>query len=121
MLPPVQDRLTQNLRAANRRLLFWLDSFAFNDGSLAPATPQQMIGLLSELMRAGEWLRAGLPLENDPELQAELAEYRRHVEKLRELLPSIHQQLLAERGRLEAERSRMGVVAEWACGARQTL
>jgi hypothetical protein len=114
------DQLTRNLRQANRRLLFWLDSLVLNERCQA-ATPQQMAGLLSDLMRAGEWLRAGLPEEKDLELEAELEQYRQNVEKLRELLPSIHRQLLSERGRLEAERARIGSAAEWMRAARQTL
>jgi hypothetical protein len=82
-----------------------------------------MAGLLSELLRAGMGLRAEpLPARGfDPELDEEIDQYRRHVEHLRDLLPSIHRQLLAERARLEAQRSRVQAAAAWARASRQTL
>jgi hypothetical protein len=43
------------------------------------------------------------------------------MERLRDLLPSIHAQLLAERARIEAERARLRAASEWACASRQTL
>jgi len=79
-----------------------------------------MSGLLSELMRAGEWLRE-LPPDRDSALEQELSAYRRNVERLRDLLPAIHSALLAERARLESERARMTSAAAWARGSRQTL
>ena len=114
--------LTQNLREANSRLGFWLDSLTADSHDSPPcaASPQQMAGLLSELMRTGEWLRR-LPSEPRPELTLELSEYRRHVERLRGLLPSIYSTLLRERARLEQERARVESAAEWAQRSRQTL
>lgn len=114
--------LLLNLRETNRRLSFWLD------GMLAPreqpvATPEQMAGLLSELLRAGTWLRAEpLPAVGvDADLNLELERYRGNVERLRDLLPSIQSQLLAERARLEAQRARVQSAAEWARASRQAL
>jgi hypothetical protein len=113
--------LAQNLHQTNDRLHFWMDSLVSNHGHPALATPEQMAGFLSELLRAGEWLRAGLPLEKGPELQTELGEYRKNVERLRELMPSIHRQLLRERSRLEAARAQLESAGEWARVSRQTL
>jgi len=84
------------------------------------ATPQQMAGLLSELMRAGQWLRT-LPSDRGSALEQELNAYRKNVEHLRTVLPSIHNTLLRERARLEQERARMQSAAAWASGSRQTL
>lgn len=121
MPSPAPDRLTQDLRETNSRLCSCLDSLAPNHTQpSAPATPQQMAGLLSELMRAGQWLRA-LPADEDPALERELANYRKNVERLRDLLPTIHRALLAERARLEQERARVESAAEWARRSRQTL
>jgi len=50
-----------------------------------------------------------------------LSAYRKQVERLRVLLPSIHQTLLGERARLEQERARVTSTAEWARRSRQTL
>lgn len=122
------DPLFQNLHETNSRLGSLLDSLAFDgdderkhDGNQTrPASPGQMAGLLSELMRAGEWLR-GLPAEKDPAVEIELREYKKNVERLRELMPSIQSALLQERARLEQERARVESAAAWARSSRQTL
>ena len=121
MVPPTQDVLAQNFQEANSRLRFCLESLVFDQAGPGVPTSQQMAALLSELLRAGEWLRSGLPEEKKPGLETELAEYRRNVERLRGLLPSIHRQLLQERVRLEAERARVDSAAAWVHGTRQTL
>ena len=118
------DLLAQKLHDSNARLGFWLDSITpdspASPAPTRPVTPQQMSGLLSELMRAGQWLR-NLPEEKDAELGEELSAYRRNVERIRELLPSIHSTLLCERARLEQERTRVEAAAEWMRRSRQTL
>jgi hypothetical protein len=124
MLLPGPKGLAENMHEINGRLRSVLDSLACNatHPTLSPraATPQQMAGLLSELMRAGQWLRA-LPNDRGPELEQELNSYRTNVERLRAVLPSIHTTLLGERARLEQERTRVHMAAAWATGSRQTL
>ena len=115
--------LSNSLRDTNHRLRLWLDSMDLRPGQPA-TTPEHMAALLSELLRAGAGLRAAetLPAKGgDPELNAEIEKYRRYVERLRELLPSIHSQLLAERARIEAQRARVHTASEWARASRQTL
>jgi hypothetical protein len=114
--------LLQIMRHSNRRLSFCLDSIAAKHGREV-VTPEQMGALLSELLATGAGLRAQpLPAAgNDLELDNELAEYRRQVERLRQLLPSIHQALLIERDRIEAQQSRLLSATEWARASRQTL
>ena len=121
-MPSTPHLLAQNLHQSNGRLCFWLDSLlaCSPHAQPKPATPEQMSGLLSELMRAGGWLR-DLPRDPDPLLAQELGEYRRNVERLRALLPSIHRVLLEERARLEQERARVGSAQEWAARSRQTI
>jgi hypothetical protein len=117
----VVDQRAFDVRESNRRLRHWMNALV--EGSQAqprPAAPEQIEGLLSELMRVGEWLR-DRPTETGPELEGELAEYRIQVERLRLLLPSIHAALLAERSRLEHERARLQVASEWVRRSRQTL
>jgi hypothetical protein len=121
MLALAQNQLAQNLHETNHRLGFWLESLVPDHEPPAAATPQQMAGLLSELLRAGEWLRTGLPQERDPELEAELGIYRQNVEHLRELLPSIQKLLLHEKARLEAGRAQVESATEWARSSRRTL
>ena len=131
-MPPAPAELAESLHQTNARLAFFLDNLlpdgkpaelSLNSPSTATepsATPQQMGALLSELMRAGKWLRS-LPSEKNSELEQELSEYRRQVERLRALLPSIQQTLLGERARLERERARVVSASEWAHRSRQTL
>jgi len=118
-----EDALTRNLRETNCRLVFWLDTLDPAICSRPAATSEQMGGLLTELLRAGEWLRGGLSpaQQSDLELTSELAQYRRNVERLRDLLPLIHQALLLERSSLERRRSRMEAATRWAQASRQTL
>ena len=113
----------ENLRGTNHRLSYWLDSMAAQPDRPAGATPEHITALLSELLRAGAELRAEPlpPRGADPELDREVAEYRGHVERLCDFLPSLHTQLLAERARLEAQRARVRSAAEWARASRQTL
>ena len=113
----------QILRESNSRLGRWLDSLAADTVRQYPlptASPQQMAGLLSELMRTGEFLR-GLPLDRDAGLEQELGAYRKNVERLRAMLPTIHSALLEERARLERERSQLESAAQWARRARETM
>ena len=120
--------IAQTLRETNVRLSYWLDSLipdpatpdTPHEATPHAVTPELMAGLLSELMIAGQRLRA-LPSERDAALDAELSEYRKNVERLRTVLPSIHGTLLRERARLEQERERVESAAAWACGSRQTL
>jgi hypothetical protein len=120
--------LLENLRQTNCRLDFWLDAMSASreqPGVQQPgvATPEQMAGLLSLLLRAGAWLRAEpLPASGaDPELTLELERYRGNVERLRDFLPALHRQLLLERTRLEAQRARVQSAAEWARASRQAV
>jgi hypothetical protein len=115
--------LIHKLREANRRLSFWMDSMAADHDQPVVATPEQMAGLLSELLRAGSWLSAEpLPATGtDRDLNFELARYRANVERLRDLMPSIHRQLLSERAHLEAQRSRVQSASEWARASRQAF
>jgi hypothetical protein len=120
----VPGQLTLELQESNRRLKFWLESLApsseSSDAAVPLPMPEQISGLLSELLRAGEWLRAR-PEHRDAELEHELSEYRKQVERLRGLLPLMHRALLSERACLERERERVQAAAEWARGSRQTL
>jgi hypothetical protein len=115
--------LRQNLSDTNSHLHFWLASMAPVAGQPASITPESMATLLSELLRAGASLRSETrPAQgHDPEFDAELAMYLSQVEQLRELLPEMHRQLLAERAQIESQRTRVQFAAEWARASRQTL
>lgn len=121
-MPLLTSSRSAELRQTNQRLLDWLDRMATGCEARRVATPEDIASLLSELMRAGAGLRAQpVPAGTDPEFDRELERYRGHVERLRDLMPSIHSQLLAERARLEAQRARLRSAAEWARASRQTL
>ncbi|HVI10585.1 MAG TPA: hypothetical protein VND65_20015 [Candidatus Binatia bacterium] len=113
---------SETLRDTNRRLDAYLENIPAADAA-PPLTPERMAALLSELLRAGAELRSGPlpPLGTDPQLDAELAAYRRNVERLHRLLPYIHRQLLTERTRLEAQRARLRSASQWLRTSRQTL
>ncbi|MGB8061576.1 MAG: hypothetical protein WCF26_06765 [Candidatus Sulfotelmatobacter sp.] len=121
MLDLTQGQFTENLRQTNRRLRFCLQGLAPDQAHPTSPTPQLISELLSELLRSGAWLRRGLPAPQGPQLRAELVEYRRNLECLQDRMPAIHSHLLAERARLEAERTRIESAVEWAQGSRQTL
>jgi hypothetical protein len=113
---------SDTLRDANRRLRVWLETITAGREPFV-VTPDLMGALLSELLRVGAELRAQpAPAKGtDPAWDEELEAYRTHVERLRALLPSIHNQLLAERARLEAQQSRIRAADQWARASRQTL
>jgi hypothetical protein len=115
--------LSHNLHDTNSRLRSWFSSTFPAAGQSASITPESMAALLSELLRAGASLRvepAPAP-GHDPDLDTELALYRSYVERLRQLLPQLHRQLVAERAQIEAQRTRVQFAAEWARASRQTL
>jgi hypothetical protein len=122
-MPHVMLSRSQDLHVINSRLRSWLDSMDVDCTPSRVATPSDISTLLSELLRAGAGLRAQPipPKGADPELDGELDEYRRNVERLRELMPFIHHQLLAERTRIETQRARIQLAVEWAQASRQTL
>lgn len=114
--------LLQTLRDTNRRLKVCLDTIAAQREPEV-VSPEQMNSLLSALLVARASLRAkDVSLaDHDREVARELAEYRRQIERLRDLLPSIHRALLAKRSRIERQRSRLRSASQWARASRQTL
>lgn len=123
-----QHHFLFELRESSRRLRRWVEILVSSSepnsesgSSVSPVpTPDQMSGVLSELLRAGEFLRSR-PGESSPDLEDELADYRQQLERLRDQLPLIHRALLNERARLEHERERVQAAAEWARASRRTL
>jgi len=123
MITSLPDKQTSfQLPQTTERLRILLNSLLpAQDGTLPRiATPTEMASLLSELMRAGAWLRrlSDIELSRMPQ---ELEGYRFQVERLRRLLPSLQSALLAERARLESKRDQVHAASEWAHTSRQTL
>jgi hypothetical protein len=122
MIAPTASRV-ESLRESNHRLRAWLERVTGECGRRRAATPEDIGRLLAELLKTGSKLRsAELPERgDDAALDQALDEYRRHVEQVRELLPSIYGDLLAERARIESQRARLQSAKEWAQASRQTL
>ena len=107
----------QAIEDANRKLDLLLEILRPAQASFA-INAEHMAAVLGELLRVGEWMRAGLALNAKGPLAHELERYRHHLEDLRHLLPTLHAQLLTERSRLQAERTHLEATAAWARSAR---
>lgn len=122
-MPTLVPSRSQDLHETNQRLSQQLDRMSAKCEFPGAAASQVVGALLAELMRTGAKLRA--PAQpaagTDPEFEQELRQYRVHVERLREFLPTIHGQLLAERERIEQQRTRLLSAAQWATASRRTL
>ncbi len=69
--------------------------------------------LLAQLIAVGDCLRT-LDLKNDPDPASHRSEFRRNLEHLAAVLPSMHDRLLVDRARLERARSHLNGALEWA-------
>jgi len=86
------------------------------------ANCQDFEELQRELTRAAELLRRVSPESmRDLEMAKEVAVCRSSLEELHQQLPKIQGRLLAEKARLESERSHLGAAAAWADASRRTL
>jgi hypothetical protein len=84
--------------------------------------PQDFTGLLAEITRAGGCLRR-LPVhpEAAADLEQETREYLNNLGKLKELLPQLHGNLLAEKTRLETAQAHAAAAGDWAQASKKTL
>jgi hypothetical protein len=81
--------------------------------------PQDFSDLLRELHRASECMRwrhceAGA-------FDEESNEYGRNLERLKSVLPEVHERLLAEKSRLETARNHATAATAWARASKETL
>ena len=84
--------------------------------------PQDFSDLMAEILRAADCLRSqAAPFQVAAEVEQETLEYRRNLEKLRDFLPQLHGNLLAEKSRLESARGHVATAAAWARSSGQTL
>jgi hypothetical protein len=112
----------ESLRAVNcslRARLARLPGAQTNSGAIAPT---EFTDLLTELRRGTDCWR-GLPTASTPEAEmvSELSDYRRNVELLGKILPSLQGRLLVEKGRLQTARTHVAKVAAWAAVSKKTL
>jgi hypothetical protein len=109
------------LRLANRRVRELMARLGPPAGGPA-AVHQDLEELLHELTRAAEWLRGVSPDSmREGELAKEVSDYRSSMERLQQMLPKIQGRLLAEKARLESERSHLGAAENWAKTSKNTL
>jgi len=110
------------LRAVNHSLRARLARLLGGHNRPAVIAPTEFTDLLSELLRASDGLR-GMPTATaaDAELASEISEYRRNVEQLGKILPSVQGRLLVEKVRLQTLQSHMTAAKAWAQASKETL
>jgi hypothetical protein len=115
------DTLT-TLRHVNDSLRLAMLRLRSEQTSCSIITAQDFAELLSEILSAAECLRLQ-PIHSDtPELVRQAAlNYRGYLEKLRDFLPELHSNLLAEKSRLEAAQAHVSAAAAWARSSTKTL
>jgi len=85
-------------------------------------TADDFAGLMSEILRGAECLRLQPIGPDAPAALCQAAlDYRANLEKLRDFLPQLHLNLLAEKSRLESAQARLKATAAWARSSTQTL
>jgi hypothetical protein len=83
--------------------------------------PQDFSDLISEILRAAECLRQPAQADAAVALQHESLEYRSNLEKLKDFLPELYGNLLAEKSRLETAQTHVAAAAAWARASTKTL
>ena len=114
--------ITANLRLANSSLRAWLVRLRAEPMGLTEIQAKDLHDLLAELLRASGALQSGRrESPADAELEAEIAEYRSHLEALSKVLPNVQGRLLAERARLQIEQAQLAARKAWAEASRRTF
>ncbi|HXZ40638.1 MAG TPA: hypothetical protein VEG68_07845 [Terriglobales bacterium] len=109
------------LRLANRNLRAGLERLQSARNTAAIRT-EDLSFLRSEVLRAAECTHNTSP-DNAGKagLEKEISECRNHLQQLSQILPLIHIQLRARKGRLEAALGHLQAVAAWADASRESL
>jgi len=84
--------------------------------------PTEFTDLLAELHQATDSLRTR-PVTSSPDedMDREVSQYKAHLVKLRELLPSAYGRFLIEKARLENARAHVARAAAWTQAREKTL
>jgi predicted component of type VI protein secretion system len=113
---------TESLRSANRNLRTGLARLLPESNASPSLDPQDLSGLLTELLRAADCVRSIPPgFVADTELEEAISEYRNTVEQLAQILPRVHGRLLTEKARLEIAQAHVTAAAAWAQASTKTL
>jgi len=110
------DISVRAIKEVNQKLAQFADALQRTSPSL---TAEQMAEVLAEVVRIGEWTRAGLTQNTDGRMAEELERYHLLLEQLRQSLPILHARLLTERSRLQAESAHLDASVAWARSASQ--
>ncbi|MBI3478507.1 MAG: hypothetical protein HY010_22495 [Acidobacteria bacterium] len=116
MLP---DTLTI-LNRANISLRSALIRFCSEQEHCSAITAEDFSNLLSEIVHAADCLRHQT-VPGEEAVQQAAQEYRTNLEKLRDLLPELQSNLLAEKSRLEAAQAHISSASAWARSSTSTL
>lgn len=118
----MQASTAESLRLINGKLRAVLSGWESEPAESGAVTPQVFTGLLAELQRAAKLLR-GIPpnAAPDPQLEEEIVDYRRNVQRLEKTLPAIQERLLTEKARLESARAHLAAAAAWVDARKKTL
>ena len=118
-MPP--DRL-EILRRANVSIRSALTRLRPEQIHCSTIKPQDFSDLMAEILRAADCLRiCAAQSEVAAAVEQEMLEYRYNLEQLRDFLPQLHGNLLAEKSRLELAQTHLATVAAWARSSGQTL
>lgn len=111
----------ERLRAVNHSLRARLARLLGGHNRPATIAPTEFTDLLAELLGAGDLWRGMPGAAADAEMASEISEYRRNVEQLGKILPSVQGRLLVEKVRLQTLQSHMTAAKAWAQASKETL
>lgn len=112
----------ETLREVNASLQLAMTRLRSENQHCSAITPDDFAGLLSEILRGAECLRFHSSQSEASEAMREAAlAYRTNLEKLRDFLPELQGNLLAEKARLETARAHVQAVGAWARSSTRTL
>jgi len=109
------------LHSINDHLRVVLKQWAKAPGEPGALLPEALNMLLARLSQAAELLKNRSAGNRDAQVEKEVCDYRANVERLQELLPHIHNRLLAEKARLESVRAHLEAAAAWADARKKVL
>jgi hypothetical protein len=110
-----------HLRSVNEKLHALLLQVRQESVGAGTGAADAFVHLLSEVASAARLSSLFASCGGSVAASEELAKYRRTLQELRQLLPTIQARLLSDRARLEAERMHCGAATAWAEASRRTL
>jgi hypothetical protein len=110
------------LHQVNRSLCVGLNRLQSARNTVAAIRPGDFSHLRNEVLRAANSIRSFSPDgARDAELEKEISEHHSHLRQLSQILPIVHVELQARRGRLEAALGHLQAVAAWADASKKSF